>query len=126
MDHVYLVGDDKSDLLHPGAPVTNHGIRLLGRGDYDVGILEVLVVGIQVAGAEMRFDAQFGELLEIVLLLRCQRLQRDDVKNLFPLPDHHVQCGYVTYERFTAGRGYGDNQVMSLEGYRYGLCLRRM
>ena len=39
VDHVDLIGDDQSHILYPFAPVTDHGVRLLGCGHHDVGIL---------------------------------------------------------------------------------------
>ena len=124
--HVDLVRYHEPDVAYPVASMAYHGVRLLGGGHDHVGIGKAPVLGIEVSGAQMDLHPEVREPVQVVLLLRCQSFQRNDVQDLAPVGDYRLESRDIADEGLPAGRRDRGDQVPPFQSQGDSLRLGRM
>src|SRR5437667_10736745 len=109
-----LVCDDHGELLEPIRPVAEEGVGPLRGRDDHVELLEGGIDGIVVADADADLDPERFELLEVLVLLRREGAQRDDVKGL-PFPEDGGEDRELRDERLTARGVDFEDEILSDE-----------
>src|SRR5947207_12449930 len=109
-----LVCDDHGELLKPIRPVAQEGVGPLRSRDDHVELLEGRIDGIVVADTDADLDSEWFELLEVLVLLRREGAQRDDVKGL-PFSEDGGEDREIRDERLAARGGDREDQILAEE-----------
>ena len=109
-----LVCDDHGELLKPIRPVAQEGVGPLRGRDDHVELLEGGIDGIVVADADADLDPERFELLEVLVLLRREGAQRDDVKGL-PFSEDGGEDREIRDERLAARGGNREDEILPEE-----------
>src|SRR5438552_6353005 len=119
-----LVCDDHGELLEPIRPVAEEGVGPLRGRDDHVELLEGRIDGIVIADTDADLDPERFELLEVLVLLRCEGAQRDDVKGL-AFSEDGGEDREIRDERLPARGGDCEDQILAEEGGSNRIDLRR-
>src|SRR2546429_7527861 len=119
-----LVRDDDRELLEPIRPVPQEGVGPLRGRDDHVELLEGRIDGIVVADTDADLDSEWFELLEVLVLLRREGAQRDDVKGL-PFSEDGGEDREIRDERLAARGGDREDQILAEERRADRIDLRR-
>src|SRR5437773_9558250 len=120
-----LVRDDDRELLEPIRPVPQEGVGPLRGRDDHVELLEGRIDGIVVADTDADLDSEWFELLEVLVLLRREGAQRDDVKGL-PFSEDGGEDREIREERLAARSEDREDQILAEERRADRIDLRRV
>src|SRR2546427_1543189 len=120
-----LVRDDDGKPVQPVRLVSEEAVGALGGCDDDVEAFQVWVYRIVVSYADADLESQRLKLLQVLVLLRREGPQRNNVEGL-PTAEDRCEDREIRHEGLPACRRNGEDEILAEQGRPDRVRLRRI